>query len=148
MDRKNALPKDLLAAPLSAKIIWLYLRQYGTVSFSRRQLVEALGLSPVTLHQAFKYLEPHIEYQRRSIGRLFIYSLRGCKTEVVQTYPQALPEIIRTASPSVKAVYLWNRQFDECGHCEDELMTKALGISEKTAFRVERFLANFCKTVI
>jgi hypothetical protein len=137
------LPKNLFTAPLSAKIIWLYLSQYGTVSFSRRQLVEALGLSPVTLHQAFKHLEPHLSYQRRFIGRHFVYSLEGCETEDVQTYLHPLPETIRVASPSVKAVYLWNKQLGEGCNSECEPVTKVLGISEKTALRVWEFFGNY-----
>jgi hypothetical protein len=143
VDRKDTLPKDLLTAPLSAKIIWLYLRQYGTVSFSRRQLVEALGLSPVTLHQAFERLEPHLNYQRRCIGRNFVYSLRGCETVGVESHPQPLPQTIRVASPSVKAVCLWNKQIDKRGDSKLESMTKALCISEKTALRVQKFLADY-----
>jgi hypothetical protein len=136
VDRKNALPKDLLTAPLSAKIVWLYLRQYGTVSFSRRQLVEALGLSPVTLHQAFKFLEPHLTYQHRCIGRRLIYSLQGRETVEVESRPQALPETIRVASPSVKAVYLWRTQFGEPS-CNVGCIVEALRISSKTALRVQ-----------
>jgi hypothetical protein len=136
VDRKTALPKDLLAAPLSAKIVWLYLRQYGTVSFSRRQLVEALGLSPVTLHQSFKHLEPHLAYQRRCIGRHFVYSLRGCETTEVESFPRALPETIRTASPSVKAVYLWCTQCGESS-CDTGCIADALGISKKTLLRAQ-----------
>jgi hypothetical protein len=129
------LPKELLTAPLSTKIVWLYLQQYGTVSFSRRQLVEALGLSPVTLHQAFKGLEPFLNYHRRCIGRHFVYSLRGHETEQIETHPRALPETIRTSAPSVKAVYLWQSQNGESA-CEMESIIKTLGISKKTGSRV------------
>jgi hypothetical protein len=129
------LPKELLTAPLSTKIVWLYLQQYGTVSFSRRQLVEALGLSPVTLHQAFKGLEPFLKYHRRCIGRHFVYSMRGCETEQIETHPRALPETIRTSAPSVKAVYLWQSQNGESA-CEMESIIKTLGISKKTGSRV------------
>jgi hypothetical protein len=137
VNRKNELPKDLLTAPLSAKIVWLYLKQYGTVSFSRRQLVEVLGLSPVTLHQAFERLEPFLNYQRRCIGRHFVYSLRGRETEQTETQPRALPDAIRTSTPGVKAVYLWQLLFGEAASAS---VRDALRISNKTMMRVQTVL--------
>jgi hypothetical protein len=135
----KGLPKDLLTAPLSAKIVWLYLRQYGTVSFSRQQLVEALGLSPVTLHHAFKHLEPHLVYQRRCIGRHFIYSLRGYETTEVESYPQPLPQTVRQSLPSAKAVYLWMLQARDL-HIKSGCIADALAFSKKTMRRVQSVL--------
>lgn len=135
------LPKELFTAPLSTKIVWLYLHQYGTVSFSRRQLVESLGFSPVTLYQAFKRLEAFLSYQRRFIGRQYVYSLRGCETEEIEIQAQALPDEIRTSTPGVKAVYLWQSQNGQSA-CGIEGITKALGISKKTSARVLEVLNN------
>jgi hypothetical protein len=135
------LPKDLLTAPLSTKIVWLYLQQYGTVSFSRRQLVETLGLSPVTLHQAFKRLEPFLQYQQRCIGRHFVYSLQGHETEQIETQLRALPDTILKSTPSVKAVYLWQSQNGKSA-CDIESIITTLGISKKTGSRVLEVLSN------
>lgn len=139
------LPKELLTAPLSTKIVWLYLQQYGTVSFSRRQLVEALGLSPVTLHQAFKGLEPFLSYQRRCIGRHYVYSLRGRETEEIETQPRALPDAIRTSTPGVKAVYLWSLLFTEATNVN---IREGLKISNKTLVRVQKILEAANRTSV
>ena len=61
------LPKKLLGAPVTTKIVWLYLLPLGWVRYSNRELARTLGISSPSVNAALQHLEsldpPLAEYQ-------------------------------------------------------------------------------------
>lgn len=55
--RARKLPPVLQKLPASTKLLYLYLLTQGLVSYSQRDLADALGLSAYTVQQSFAHLD-------------------------------------------------------------------------------------------
>lgn len=56
MSKPAPLPKDLLEEATAVKLLWLWLRPQGVVSYSQRDMARALGVSQAVISTALAKL--------------------------------------------------------------------------------------------
>lgn len=147
------LPNALLGETPTAKLLWLYLRPKGPVSYSTRDLAAALYGSQPLVHaglgrlRALGLLAELGQHRRRVRGTYQAVEPGGRagspRTALDARDPPPLPGVLEGATPITKIVYLYLEPCREVRVMVAQL-EKWLGISQQPAYKALRDLRRLC----
>ena len=145
------LPSALLGETPSTKLLWLYLRPQGPVSYSTRALAAAVYGSQPLIHagmgrlRALGLLTDLGQHRKRVRGTYQAVTPGGrvgsLRTAMDARDPPPLPEVLEAATPTTKIVYLYLESYREVRVTVAQL-EKWLGLSPQPAYKALRDLSK------